>query len=30
MKEQADIIIEMTEEHEFLKDWYKMEMFEVD
>lgn len=30
MKEQAEIIIGMTEEHEFLKDWYKMEMFEID
>ena len=30
MNEQADIIIEMTEEHEFLKDWYKMEMFEIE
>lgn len=29
MKVQADIILRMAEEYEFLKDWYKMEMFEI-
>lgn len=29
MKAQAEIIFEMADKYEFLKDWYKMEMFEI-